>query len=263
MKSVELVPVAHQIKTGDIANNIAPNVTESTIFTHNGEVLGFFVHCVSQDVAKVLKYANSELLSERVPKTTMVRRTPLGTKNEAGAWEYFNVEQHSCILGAIPAKAHLRRPMPNISAVHREQSAQNFIKAMLLLARKGEELIKNIAPNIYDNQIKTLNAKVADRFRFSKLFTSSISNFNIAAPYHRDAANLPCVNIIFTTRKNSTGGNLTVPDYGLTFDCANNSAIVYPAYRNLHRVTPITPTKLGGYRNSLVFYALSGLSTKS
>jgi hypothetical protein len=32
--------------------------------------------------------------------------------------------------------------------------------------------------------------------------------------------------------------------------------LVYPAWRNVHGVTPIIPLKEGGYRNSLVFYPL-------
>lgn len=34
------------------------------------------------------------------------------------------------------------------------------------------------------------------------------------------------------------------------------SILVYPAWRNVHGVTPIIPTHEGGYRNSLVFYPL-------
>jgi hypothetical protein len=39
-------------------------------------------------------------------------------------------------------------------------------------------------------------------------------------------------------------------------DSSDNSMLVYPAWRNVHGVTPIVPTHEGGYRNSLVFYPL-------
>ena len=42
----------------------------------------------------------------------------------------------------------------------------------------------------------------------------------------------------------------------LTMDSSDNSMLVYPAWRNVHGVTPIVATKEGGYRNSLVFYPL-------
>ena len=89
------------------------------------------------------------------------------------------------------------------------------------------------------------------------MFTSSISNFNIAAQYHRDTGNmLNSVNIIFTKRNNSKGGCLNVPDYDVTFEQADNSMLVYPAWKNIHGVTPIIPTAKNGYRNTLIFYPL-------
>lgn len=89
------------------------------------------------------------------------------------------------------------------------------------------------------------------------MFTSSISNFNISAPFHRDAANIQgAVNVIICKKYNSKGGDLHIPDYGATIGQQDNSILVYPAWRNLHAVTPIIPTFEGGYRNSLVFYPL-------
>lgn len=52
------------------------------------------------------------------------------------------------------------------------------------------------------------------------------------------------------------GGDLHIPDYGATIGQQDNSILVYPAWRNVHGVTPIIPTFEGGYRNSLVFYPL-------
>ena len=89
------------------------------------------------------------------------------------------------------------------------------------------------------------------------MFTSSISNYNISAPFHRDAGNLVgCVNVIIAKKENATGGNTTVPDYGATVDSCDNSMLVYPAWRNVHGVTPIVANEKDGYRNSLVFYPL-------
>lgn len=259
MRKLELQRIPHSINRNDHAPDIEPNVTEDSLFVVDGNPIGFYIRQVPADLINVLEFANSELRSSRVPKSDMKRPIPLGTQDANGKWEYLTLEQHSCILGAIPAKMHMRRLSPNISSVHRRKSARHFVKAMMLLAHKAGEIIKEVTPEIYESQKKTIQDKVAERFRFSELFTSSISNYNIAAQYHQDLANLPCVNVIFSKRKDSTGGNLTVPDYGATMDCVDNSMIVYPAYRNLHGVTPIVPTKPGGYRNSLVFYSLKGL----
>lgn len=128
---------------------------------------------------------------------------------------------------------------------------------MLLLARESEELIKQITPAIYERQVQEIEKYAPPQWRFGRLFTSSISNYNISADYHRDNANIKnCVNVIIAKKLNASGGNTTVPDYGATVDSCNNSILVYPAWRNVHGVTPIKPTHDGGYRNSLVFYPL-------
>lgn len=64
------------------------------------------------------------------------------------------------------------------------------------------------------------------------------------------------VNVIICKKFNSRGGDLHLPDYGATIGQKNNSILVYPAWRNVHGVTPIIPTHNGGYRNSLIFYPL-------
>jgi hypothetical protein len=131
-----------------------------------------------------------------------------------------------------------------------------------LACREAEEVIKQIAPSIYHQQLALIEKNVPPKFRFGKLFTSSISNFNISAPFHRDAGNIEgCVNVIIAKKRNAKGGNTTVPDYGATVDSRDNSMLVYPAWRNVHGVTPIEPTAEGGYRNSIVFYPLKAFNS--
>ena len=260
MKNLHLEKVGHNIKSGDKCATIGPNVTEDTIFyDESGEAVGFFMRQIPQKMQNLVNIANQELLSERVPKQEM-SRGPQGSKKDKAkrAREGVNlVTQHSTILGAVPPKPHMRRNYPTISSVHRHKSARVFIKAMLLTAIESEKLICEKTPQIYERQKNIFDQTVPKKWRFGNLFTSSISNFNIAAQYHRDTANLKgCVNVIITKRENAHGGNLTIPDYGATIDSCDNSILVYPAWRNLHGVTPIQATKKNGYRNSLVFYPL-------
>lgn len=245
MKKVNLKKIEHSVKVGDTCDYIEPNVTEDSLFYDNDELVGFYIRDINKYSPKLgafVNLANAELLSERVPKATMKRSS--------------GVLQFSTILGAIAPRPHMRRPYATISSVHSVTSAKTFVKAMSLAARESELLIKKIAPNIYDNQ-KELFKSIDDKWKFGKLFTSSISNYNIAAPYHRDTANLVgAVNVIICKRQNSKGGCTTIPDYGATVDSCDNSMLVYPAWRNVHGVTPIIPLADGGYRNTLVFYPL-------
>jgi len=262
MKTIRLRHMPHDVKIGHVCGPIEPNVTEDSLFVDadTEQPIGFYLRAMPERMKTLATIANIEVLSARVPKSFMDRKKLLKV-NDDGTKVYRRIRQWSAIIGSVPPKPHMRRPYPMMSSVHQHKSADNFIKAMLLLAAAGEDLIKEIAPNIYHAQEQAINEQVPPKWRLGRLFTSSITNCNIAADYHRDDANLkPCVNIIIAKRNSSTGGNTTIPDYGATVDSADNSMLVYPAWRNVHGVTPIVPTREGGYRNSLVFYSLKAFN---
>lgn len=261
MKIVQLVKKEHNVKIGDNCEYYEPNITTDCILMEGDEVVGFYISDIdkySPKLSKLLAVANNEFRSDNVPKALM-SRGPQGSKEDKikRAKEGVNlVTQYSTILGSVAPKPHMRRPYPTISSVHKVKSAQTFVKAMLVAALESEKIIQEITPTLYERQ-KEIFKEVNKEWKFGNLFTSSISNFNIAAPYHRDTANIVgSVNVILTKRHNSKGGSLNVPDYGATFEQADNSMLVYPAWRNVHGVTPIIPIADGGYRNSLVFYPL-------
>jgi hypothetical protein len=254
MIQIELTQVEHGVKIGHLCGEKEPNITEDTLFTVDAEPIGFYIKEVNSTLKNFVEIANNELLSDRVPKSVMRRSSGM---RDAEA----EVEQYSTIIGSCPPKPHMKRPYPAISSVHQVKTAQTFVKAMLLACRESEKVIREVAPNIYDKQKKIIEEKVPPKFRFGELFTSSISNFNIAAPFHRDAGNLEgCVNVIIAKKKNARGGNTTIPDYDATVDSRDNSMLVYPAWRNIHGVTPIVPLSENGYRNTLVFYPLKAFN---
>lgn len=257
MKRIDLTPIEHNRKIGESCEYIEPNVTEDCIFYADGEPIGFYLTKMPEKMCKLADLANVELRSDNVPKTEMQRPKMLGIDPKTGKGIVDrSCKQFSTILGGIPPKPHMRRPYPTQSSVHSVKTAQTFIKSMLLLAKESEQLIKEIMPKQYNQQIE-LFKQVPDKWKFGNLFTSSISNFNISAPFHRDTGNIVgAVNVIICKQKNAKGGDLHIPDYNATIGQVDNSILVYPAWRNMHGVTPIIPTHDGGYRNSLVFYPL-------
>jgi hypothetical protein len=258
MKRIDLIKVEHNVKIGDKCAYIEPNVTEDSIFYADGEAIGFYLTKMPEKMCKLADLANKELRSNNVPKTEM-SRGPQGNKKDKLERLKIGKElvvQFSAILGGVPPKPHMRRPYATISSVHGVKTAETFIKAMLLLAKESEQLIKEVLPMQYAKQVE-LFKDVPEKWRFANLFTSSISNYNISAPFHRDTGNIVgAVNVIICKKFNSKGGDLHIPDYGATIGQQDNSILVYPAWRNVHGVTPILPTLEGGYRNSLVFYPL-------
>jgi hypothetical protein len=261
MKRIDLVEVKHNRKIGQQCEYIEPNITEDCIFYADGEPIGFYLTKMPGKMCKLADLANLEFKSKNVPKTKLDRSdvlkaqilNPKLTRAEA---RKIGTSQLSVILGSVPPKPQFKRYYGTVSSVHSVKTAQTFIKAMLLLAKESEELIKEILPKQYENQ-KELFKQVDDKWKFGNLFTSSISNYNISAPFHRDTGNIVgAVNVIICKQKNAKGGDLHIPDYNATIGQIDNSILVYPAWRNVHGVTPIIPTFEGGYRNSLVFYPL-------
>lgn len=263
MRTLELATVPHSFKVGDKVADLEPNVVEDTLFVVDGEPVGFYIKNMSsysETANQLADIADKELRSKNVPKTEM-SRGPQGNKKQKAerAKAGINlVTQWSVILGGVPPKPHMRRNYPTISSVHSVKTAKTFVKAMLMLAKESEQIVKKIMPEQYERQVKLISANAPQKYRFGDMFTSSISNFNISADYHIDRANLEgCVNVIIAKRKDSVGGNTTIPTYGATVDSADNSMLVYPAWRDLHGVTPIHAKAEGGYRNTLVFYPLA------
>ena len=260
-KKVDLIQVKHETKIGGNCKYIEPNITEDCIFYADGEPIGFYLTKMPEKMCKLADLANAEFKSKNVPKTKLDRSdvlkaqidNPRMTRTQA---REIGTSQMSTILGSVPPKPQFKRNYGTKSSVHSVKSAQTFIKAMLLLAKESEKLIQEIIPQQYEKQMELFN-DVDAKWKFGALFTSSISNFNISAPFHRDTGNIiGAVNVIICKKLNSKGGDLHIPDYNATIGQVDNSILVYPAWRNVHGVTPIIPTHEGGYRNSLVFYPL-------
>jgi hypothetical protein len=262
MKTIKLKQVEHNIKIGKDCPYYEPNIKEDCLLELDGEIVGFYIKDVkeySERLSLLIAVANKEFRSDNVPKTLLERSDVMKNVKNGMTRAQAKAEgtiQMSTILGSIPPKPIMRRPYPNISLVHRDKKAQTFIKAMWGACIEAEQIVKQLTPHLYERQ-QELFEDVKDEWKFGTMYTGSISNFNISAPFHRDTGNIVgTVNIILTKRNNANGGCLNVPDYNLTFEQADNSMLVYPAWRNVHGVTPIKPIAEDGYRNSLIFYPL-------
>ena len=255
LNSLTLAPIKRTLSIGDEVGNIEPNVSDDCILVDpDGSHVGLFIKKLPADLQNLVNIADTEILTKRVPKSEMRRSS--GLHNEEG-----EVKQYSTILGSCPPKPHMRRPYATRSSVHAVKSAETFAKAMNAAGQKAFELVEKYIPSVADFHKERIEERVPKKWRFAKYFTSTISNCNISAPVHQDHANVKGgVNIIITKRRNSKGGNLHVPDYGATFEQTDNSMLVYPAWRNMHGVTPIIPTYQKGYRNSHVWYVLDSFA---
>lgn len=260
MKRIDLIKVNHNVKVTEICPYIEPNITEDCIFYENGEPIGFYLTKMPNEMCKLAELANFEFMSNRVKKQG--RANKHGNKLINGVLSKIKHDlsaqtKSSTIIGRVPPQPQFGRPYYKMSNTHEEKSAKTFIKSMILLLKHSEQLIKEILPKQYNLQC---NLYENENYKLSNMYTSSISNNNISAPFHIDSKNeINTVNIIICKKLNSKGGDLHIPDYGATIGQQDNSILVYPAWKNVHGVTPIIKTFENGYRNSLVFYPLKSI----
>jgi hypothetical protein len=257
--SLEKATSPRYARTDIIIDNDGPFLSESAILYSDGEEIGFFysdISEVSKKAKNLLDIANTELMSKRVPKSgRMGGGGKGGALDKGGTGIPFKVGT-SAIIGATPPKPYLGRPYKSMSSLHLVGSAQTYIKAMVLLARETQEIIKNTSEYIFKKHFDSMKG-VDKKWKISDFYTSSVSNVSCTVPVHSDKKNIVgTVNAIYCKRSSTTGGNLMLPDYGLTIDQKDYSLLVYPAWRDLHGVTPISKSSKKGYRNSLVFYSL-------
>ena len=263
MKRMDMEFKEHKTRIGDNCPHLNPSITEDTIFYVDDEPVGLYIKTLKGDIKKFLDIANAEFRGDNVPKSLMERADVIMFQREHGITRKqsreFTTTQYSTVLGSMVPKTFMMRPYPSISAVHQSESAETFVKAMLLACKESEAIMEKELPSIYHKQKELINDNTPAKWRFGNLFTSSISNYNISAKFHRDNLNLKgCVNVIMTKRFDSKGGYLHIPDYDITIECADNSMIIYPAWKNVHGVTPIEVGSSNGYRNTFIFYALRG-----
>jgi len=263
MYNYELISKKYEQKIGERCKSIEPDIVNDTIFTENNEVIGFYKTNLTGKIQKLLNIIDNEFRSKKVPKSLLERSDVFSavykegkTRKQAMATQTI---QMSTILGSMLPKPHMRRPYPCVSAVHYKDTAKNYIKAMIMASKEAEKIMIKYAKNIYDKQSTLVKEKVPKKWKFGNIFTGSISNYNISAPYHKDGSNLVGgVNVILTTRSDAEGGHLHIPEYDITIEMAHNSMLVYPAWKNMHGVTPIKTFGRRSYRNTHIFYVLKG-----
>ena len=256
-----LVPREHPFKIGSqVPPHLGANIHEDTLLVDtDGTVAGLFIKQMPEHLLKWATLVDRELRSDRVPKTVMDRMRPL-PPGPNGERRCMRVKQYSAICGSLIAKPHMKRFYRKRSSVHRSRTADVFVTGMLKLGKEAFEFASSLIPTLAASHQTLIDKEVNPMWKFTPHFTSTISNCNIAVDFHQDHANLKgAFNIIITKRKHALGGNIVVPDYGLVFDQTDGSMLVYPAWRNLHGVTPIRTTHPAGYRNTHVWYALNQL----
>lgn len=112
-------------------------------------------------------------------------------------------------------------------------------------------------PNEYDTHNK-LAEDVLPEYRIQDTpFTSGIVNKNNPLKYHYDTGNFKDVySCMLGFKHQTTGGYLSLPEFGLGLEIRNNSLLIFDGQNILHGVTPIVSLGKDSYRYTVVYYSL-------
>lgn len=117
-----------------------------------------------------------------------------------------------------------------------------------------------LAPDLAAHDRGVVNERVhPDWMMGESWWTSGVLNRSSALAYHYDRNNHPVWNCMVVVRRHTLGGHLHVPRVGLVLPCADGDVAWFPAWTELHGVTPITARRRDGYRYSAVYYSVRGM----
>lgn len=117
---------------------------------------------------------------------------------------------------------------------------------------------KMFCPEIYKAHKEITDTKILPEWQLEGTpFSSGIINKNNALHYHFDAGNFKNVySNMICLRSNVKGGYLSIPEYDIGLEIANNSVLLFDGQKICHGVTPLTLIGKNAYRYTLVYYTL-------
>jgi hypothetical protein len=194
-----------------------------------------------------------------VPDVAALRRAVLGIEFSptGGQVRATGLRNASRTFGYGPRRPVYRREGCNPTALENDHPDAHH--AVMAYATTLRAILDDVAPGIVEQAAKTMTEVTGDWKLGESEWTSGVINQSSRLPYHTDAMNFPVWSAMPVLRRNMAGGFLSVPEYDLVVPCRDGWAVFFPGYRLVHGVTPMRPTRPGGYRFSLVYYALRGM----
>ena len=164
---------------------------------------------------------------------------------------------NSSVFGYMPRRTLLQ------DYCHAAASQIEFPQATFFLEQAAQQLAEIYAqyfPEVYAKHKEVAERKILASWRMnagSSIFSSGIVNKDNQLPYHTDAGNFPGVYSNMIGLKNGVqGGHLICPEYGLKFEIADGSLLIFNGQEILHGVSPIIKKSEGSYRYTVVYYTM-------
>jgi len=155
---------------------------------------------------------------------------------------------------------HPREPIRhNFCASHslsKEHPKKN--KIICDFANDLSNYYKKYCGEVFLDHMQTAQEKILPEWTIRGTpFTSGIINKNNILHYHYDSGNLKnAYSNMVAFKSNITGGHLSIPEYDIGLEIANNSILLFDGQKILHGVTPMRKLNENAYRYTLVYYTL-------
>jgi hypothetical protein len=165
----------------------------------------------------------------------------------------------SSIFGYAPRNPIRGKPYCSSTRMANEQREQHDV-LMDVAAPLCARNYKEHHPDLYAEHMG-LSKKIVSDYRDDETpFTSGIINDNNPLCYHFDSGNFESVwSAMIVLKDRIAGGYLSMPEYGIGVEVANNSIFYFDGQGILHGVTPIKKLHPEARRFSIVFYSLKRL----
>jgi hypothetical protein len=160
-------------------------------------------------------------------------------------------------FGWAPRRPVQRREACNATSFAQEQPAQQA--ELDRWAVRCTALIRAIDPTVADRDEATMREVLPEWHMADTPWTSGVVNANSQLPYHRDGFNFPTWSAMPVLRRGMDGGHLHLPEYDATVACRDGWGVFFCGFELVHGVTPMRRRSPGGYRFSVVYYALRGM----
>lgn len=129
-----------------------------------------------------------------------------------------------------------------------------------LICKYGEHIAKLYSATNEETYRKHLDlaSKTLAQYRIpNSPFTSGIVNKNNPLKYHFDKGNFKGVYSAMVAFKHKcSGGHLSLPEYGVGLEIADQSVLMFDGQSILHGVTPIKKRSKDALRYTIVYYSL-------
>ena len=161
----------------------------------------------------------------------------------------------SRIFGFDPATG-IRKPY--CSATRLAFDNPNEHKVIVDFGARIAQIYKEYLPDVYISHEQLTIDKVRKEWQIPHTpFTSGIINKNNQLNYHFDSGNFTDVySNMIVFKSNTAGGYLSVPEFDIGLQCADDTMVMFDGQKILHGVTPIHHYSDKAYRYSIVYYTL-------